>query len=978
MYINCHSYYSLHYGTLSLKELVERAVTWGIRVLALTDINAMTGVFEFVQLCQKHDIVPIVGIEFRKDNKLLYVGLAKNREGFKELNTFLSHHNLNKTALPQQAPHFEHVALIYPTNNIPLQLKEYEYIGIRPAQLNKHHVQLQRGELQKAVVLQPVTYINKQGRELHLRLRAIANNTLLSMLTPDMIGGNDEYMVEPHRIVSRFASYTEIILNTQKLIESCVFTFDFDTIKNKKNFTTSRADDRELLRKLAVDGAHYRYGRHNKEALKRVAHELTTIEDLGFESYFLIAWDIIHYSMGRGMYHVGRGSGANSIVAYCLRITDVDPIELDLYFERFLNPKRTSPPDFDIDYSWKDRDDIYDYIFRRYGREHTALLGTVTTFKRKASMRELGKVYGLPKSEIDEIAGNAYFNFKRDDVTQQIGYFAKQMEGFPNHRSIHAGGVLISEEPITYYTALDLPPKGLPTVQFDMYEAERIHLDKLDILSQRGLGHIMEAVTLVKQNQGKDVQIHSVESIKEDKKVQQQLKSGNSIGCFYIESPAMRGLLNKLHCETYTTLVAASSIIRPGVASSGMMGAYIHRFHHPDSIEYLHPVMEEQLKETFGVMVYQEDVIKVCHHFAGLDLADSDVLRRAMSGKYRSKVEFEKLVEKFFTNCKEMGHSDALTKEVWRQIESFAGYSFSKAHSASYAVESFQSLYLKSYYPKEFSIAVINNFGGFYSTWVYVHEAQKMGVTMYLPCVNNSDWLTNIHEAESYLGFIHIHDLEKKVAEKVLYEREDNGLYQDLEDLIQRTKIPLEQVLLLIRIGALRFTKKEKKELQWEAHMLLGSKEVMPEVNCLFNTKAKTFTLPKLTHTYIEDAYDEMEFLGFPLTISAFEMVEELPQNGIKAKDLLAYEGKIISVAGNFVAPKPVRTIHGDAMAFGAFLDEEGEFFDTVHFPDSLSKYPIHGRGVYLITGKVAVDFGYPSIEVSAMKKLKTIPDPRY
>lgn len=978
MYINCHSNYSLHYGTLPLKELVARAAEWGIEMLALTDINCTTGVFEFVQLCCEYGITPIVGIEYRKDNKLLYVGLAKNREGFRELNTFLTDHNLNQIPLPSVAPCFDNVAVIYPTTNIPNQLKENEYIGIRPADLTKHFLKLQRGELQKAVIMQPVTYINRKGRELHLRLRAMANNTLLSMLTTEMTGGNDEYMIEPKRIVQHFSNYPQIVQATQKLMEGCTFTLNFDTIKNKQVFTTSKRDDRELLHKLALDGVSYRYGRHNKEALRRVKHELEVIEQLGFAAYFLISNDIIRYSMSRGMYHVGRGSGANSIVAYCLRITDVDPIELDLYFERFLNPKRTSPPDFDIDYSWKDRDEVHEYIFKRYGREHTALLGTMNTFKRKAAVRELGKVYGLPKKEIDEMAENPNFNFNRDNVSREVHLFAKQIQGFPNYRSIHAGGVLISEEPITYYSALDLPPKGLPTVQWDMYEAERIRMDKLDILSQRGLGHIKDGVDLVFQNQGKKVDIHNVAAIKQDVAVKQQLKSGNSIGCFYIESPAMRGLLNKLHCETYLILVAASSIIRPGVASSGMMGEYIRRFHNPETVKYLHPVMEEQLKETFGVMVYQEDVIKVCHHFAGLDLADADVLRRAMSGKYRSKVEFEKLTERFFSNCKQKGYSDELTHEVWRQIESFAGYSFSKAHSASYAVESFQSLYLKCYYPKEFSIAVINNFGGFYSTWVYVHEAQKAGITIHLPCINHSDWLTNLHEDNSYLGFIHLQGLEKKVAERILYEREDNGAYTDLEDLVRRVKLHLEQLLILIRIGALRFTGKAKKELQWEAHMILSSKQDMPEVNCLFETKVKTFQLPKLAHTPVEDAYDEIELLGFSLTLSAFDLVQLPQKNRITAKDLLLYAGKTVSIAGNFVAPKPVRTVNGDAMAFAAFLDSNGDFFDTVHFPDSLSRYPMHGRGVYLITGKVAVDFGYPSIEVRTLKKLPAVADPRY
>jgi len=454
------------------------------------------------------------------------------------------------------------------------------------------------------------------------------------------------------------------------------------------------------------------------------------IDKLGFSSYFLITWDIIRYSMGRGFYHVGRGSGANSVVAYCLRITDVDPIELNLYFERFINPKRSSPPDFDIDFSWRERDEVQDYIFKRYGLKYTALLGTITTFQGRSTLRELGKVYGLPKNEIDMLVNEPENNLNESDLTRRIFHIGSLMENFPNNRSIHAGGILISEKPVNYYTALDMPPKGFQTTQWDMYVAESIGFEKIDILSQRGIGHIRESVEIIRKNRKLEIDIHRIQDFKTDEQVKKQLKSGETIGCFYIESPAMRGLLKKLRCDDYIALVAASSIIRPGVAKSGMMREYIRRFHDRESINYLHPVMKEQLEETFGVMVYQEDVLKVCHHFAGLDLADADVLRRAMSGKYRSRVEFQKIVEKFHENCNRKGYPAELTSEVWRQIESFAGYSFSKAHSASYAVESFQSLYLKSRFPLEFMVAVINNFGGFYQTWVYVNEARRCGATI--------------------------------------------------------------------------------------------------------------------------------------------------------------------------------------------------------------------------------------------------------
>jgi len=285
----------------------------------------------------------------------------------------------------------------------------------------------------------------------------------------------------------------------------------------------------------------------------------------------------------------------------------------------------SSPPDFDIDFSWDQRDDVTDYIFKRYGEKYTALLATYSTFKGKSIIRELGKVLGLPKNDIDIIVNDPLATERHHPFAKHIFKYGKMMEGFPNYLSIHAGGILISEEPLNYYTALQLMPKGFPIVHFDMYGAEDLGFHKYDILSQRGLGHIKDAVTLIAQNKGMAVDIHDVPRIKEDPKVKAQLKSGQCIGCFYIESPAMRGLLTKLSCDNYVHLVAASSIIRPGVAKSGMMREYIQRFHDPESFSYIHPVFEDKLKETFGVMVYQEDVMKIVHHFAGLDLDESDV-----------------------------------------------------------------------------------------------------------------------------------------------------------------------------------------------------------------------------------------------------------------------------------------------------------------------------------------------------------------
>lgn len=977
MYLNAHSYYSLRYGTLSVEDLVRESSKRDIKAIALTDINNSTGIPDFVKVCRKEGVKPIPGIDFRNGDQQLYVGIAKNNEGFRELNSFLSRHNLSGNLLPPSAPAFKNVWLIYPFGSgLPGNLKDNEFIGIPPYTARRL---ISSGlPREKMVILQNATFKDKEDYDVHCHLRVIDHNTLFSKLEPDKCAKPEDKLLHIDRLIEPFKDYTEIIHNTEKIISECSFDPDYKSHKNKKTFTGSAEDDRLLLEKLAMDGLTYRYGKENKEAEKRLRHELNIIYKLGFSSYFLITWDIIRYSMNRGFYHVGRGSGANSIVAYCLKITDVDPIELDLYFERFLNPKRTSPPDFDIDYSWKERDEVLDYIFKRYGSEYTALLGTISTFRGKSILRELGKVYGLPKAEIDALIDNPSDELNRNDITSKIFAMGLKIVDFPNSRSIHAGGILISEKPINCYTALDLPPKGYPTTQWDMYVAEDIGFEKLDILSQRGIGHIKESVEIINNNKGIRIDAHAVQDFKKDNKVKNLLRKGETNGCFYIESPAMRGLLVKLKCDNYLNLVAASSVIRPGVARSGMMREYIKRFHNPKNFDYIHPIMKEQLSETFGVMVYQEDVLKICHHFAGLDLADADVLRRAMSGKFRSKAELRKIVDRFFRNCKKRGYPDKLTKEVWRQIESFAGYSFSKAHSASYAVESFQSLYLKAYYPLEFMVAVINNFGGFYRTWVYVNEARRWGATIELPCVNKSNYNTIINGKTIYLGFVHVDNLEQKISGKIPDKRTKAGKYKGLEDFIQRIHPGVEQLTLLIRINAFRFTGKSKKELLWQAHMFYGKGVKRENSPGLFNISAKKFRLPELEQSDPENAFDEIELLGFPVTMNYFDLLKTSFRGEIKARNMKEKKGKKVRMVGHLVTIKYIKTVKNEWMHFAAFIDDAGEFFDTIHFPRSIKCYPFRGSGTYLILGKVVEEFGFPSVEVEKLAKLPVKNDPRY
>jgi len=981
MLLNVHSNYSLQYGTIPIHELVNELILNGYQAAVLTDINNTSAVLDFIHECQQKQFTGLAGAEFRNGDILLFVAIARNNEGFREINEYLTAYNQSKTAFPVLAPEWKNVYVIYPFRSSLDGLRDNEYIGLRPGQINKLYGK-PRSFIERLVILSPVTVKERSDFELHRQLVAIKHNALIEHLRQDQQAYTDETLLSVQELVTAYSAYPKIIYNTDHLISNCRFDFDFVSCKNKMTFTDHPYTDKLLLEKYAMEGWAERYGKQNKTALQRVKHELEVIDRLGFSSYFLITHDVVSYAMRRGFYHVGRGSGANSIVAYCMHITDVCPIELDLYFERFLNPKRNAPPDFDLDFSWKERDEIFDYMFKRYDPKHTALLGMMTTFQDRSIIRELGKIYGLPKRDIDLMIESPKDIRADHQIARKILQTYDRIRDFPHNRSIHAGGVLISEQPIAYYTALDLPPKGLLTTQFDMYTAAKIGFEKVDILSQRGIGHIRECVEIIRENRGKDINVHQIAKIKKDATVNQQLKSGDTIGCFYIESPAMRGVLKKLHCSDYLTLVAASSIIRPGVGSSGMMDEYIKRFHNPDKVEYLHPILKEQLHETYGVMVYQEDVLKVAHHYAGLDLADADVLRRLMSGKNRGANHLPEIQNKFFENSKLLGRPEATTAELWRQISSFAGYSFSKAHSASYAVESYQSLYLKAYFPKEFMVAVINNEGGFYQKWLYVTEARKAGAKVHLPCVNSSRVQATIYGEEIFLGLNLLQGLETSTIEQILTARTKDGHFETFEDLIERTGISLEQCLLLVRSGALRYTGQNKKSLMWLANIVFEKrsrlKKIVPGSRALLRQETKAITIPMFDCFGEEDFFDEMEFLHFSLSLSPFTMLKTTFRGEMKASDLIEHVGKTVKMVGLYVTAKPTRTRKGDAMAFGTFLDIEGCFFDTVHFPASLAKYPFQKGGLYLILGKITESFGFPSITVEKMAMLPIRPDPRF
>ncbi|MEO6348326.1 MAG: DNA polymerase III subunit alpha, partial [Aquaticitalea sp.] len=981
MYLNCHTYYSLRYGTIKPEQLLAIASKNGLQTLALTDINTTSACLDFVRLSSNYQIKPVLGVDFRNGVQQQFILIAKNNIGFQNINDYLSEFLHNpELKIPEMAPELEDVFVIYPyIHKKKYHLKENEFLGIKPRDLNHLKFSQWNSHRSKLVVLQTVSFQNKRDFNTHRLLRAIDNNTLLSKLPKSEEGLETDQMLPYQELYDQYGEFPELVENTNAVLNDCGIEFDFSqqTPNNQKSFTENETSDYKLLEKLAYDGIAYRYAEPNEVIYSRIEKELAIIKQKGFVSYFLINWKILQYARSKDYFYVGRGSGANSIVAYLLRITDVDPIELDLYFERFINVFRQNPPDFDLDFSWKDRDDITDFIFKTF--KNTALITVYNTFKFKASIRELGKVFGLPKSEMDMLTRGKYDLNQLDKLSQLVIKYSTYIQGFPNYLGIHAGGIIISEKPLHYYGATFMPPKGYATTQFDMVVAEDIGLYKFDILSQRGLGKIKEATEIVAYNYPEKpaIDIHDIKRFKEDAHIKKLLRTAKAIGCFYVESPAMRMLMRKLQVDTYLGLVAASSIIRPGVANSGMMREYILRYRYPERRKDAPQALLDIMPETFGVMVYQEDVIKVAHYFGGLTLGEADMLRRGMSGKFRSREEFNKVKQKFFDNCKEAGKPYELVEDVWRQTESFAGYAFAKGHSASYAVESYQSLFLKAYFPLEYMVATINNFGGFYSTELYVHEARMDGGIIEPPCINTSFSQTVIHGKTIYLGFMFLQSLESKVIERIVNERKKNGAFQSLDDFIERVPISIEPMSFLIKINAFRFTGIHKRELLWEAHLKISNHTVQEQAFTLFRTERIHYQTPELPSTDLENAFDEIELLGFPLC-NPFHLLQKPCENPLRARHLESLEGKIITVEGYLISTKNTITSNGKLMYFGNFLDKDGDFVDTVHFPPVATQYPFRGKGIYSITGKVMVEFDCVTIEVIAMELLSIIEDPRY
>ncbi|MBW1819095.1 MAG: DNA polymerase III subunit alpha, partial [Deltaproteobacteria bacterium] len=761
---------------------------------------------------------------------------------------------------------------------------------------------------------------------------------------------------------------------------------DFGTVMPSWNGEDGRSTA-ACLRDAVYTGAAGRYGGELAESVvERIEHELGIVSDMGFASYFLTVQNIV----GRSPRTCGRGSGAASIISYCLGITHVCPLKHNLYFERFLNPGRQDPPDLDIEVPWDERDDVLEHVLTQY-KGHAAMVSSHVFFQPRMALREVAKVFGLTDRETGAIVRRMPYHFRARAVdsdlmtylrnrpeSKHLAYpdpwpavmrLAQGIMGIPRYISVHPGGVVITPGPIDGYVPLERAPKGVPVIQWDKEGAEEAGLVKIDLLGNRSLGVIRDAAGNVRRN-GIDFDESAWEP-EDDFATQETLANGHTMGCFYIESPAMRLLQKKAGVGDFEHLVIHSSIIRP--AANTFIQEYLRRLHGGDW-DPIHPLLSDVLDETFGIMVYQEDVSQAAVSIAGFSHAEADGLRKIMSKKDREH-ELGDYFERFHSGAKLRGVSEEKIADIWRMMMSFSGYSFCKPHSASYARVSFQAAYLKVHFPAEFMAAVISNQGGFYSTFAYVSESRRMGLTIDPPDINRSDIAWKGCVTAVRVGLLSVKGLSVKGRERIISRRRQKP-FRSLPDFLQRVRPGETEARALINCGSMDSFcgSGNRAVLMWELAQWLKDRSEKPQTGMLFKAAGNDLPPPILPpQDERERLRREYSVLGFlcdrhPMAFYRASLKRIHP---VEAVRLRQFVGKHICFAGWLITGKKVQTKHGDTMEFLTFEDEGG-IVETTFFPEVYRHFchMVDRNRPYILYGKVEEDWGVVTLTVDRVEAL--------
>ncbi|MDJ0840015.1 MAG: DNA polymerase III subunit alpha [Acidobacteriota bacterium] len=974
-HLHIHSYFSMMWGTAPIDVLAKHLAEQGQPVFPLTDRNGMYGMVHQLRACEEYGLRPIIGCELVTPGHRALC-LVKTRTGYRNLNRMLTDHYHNPDWSLDEALLESHQGLVIITQNEELlQLLHPDadiYIDLFPGAAARADA-LHRKYGAPQVVTSHAYTISERAHRLHLLMRAIGTNSKLSRLPPGSFEPPESCLYDNDFMSQRFAAYPKALNATREIAEACSFAPGI----GEPIFPPSEySESYKTLRDKTYAGLHRRYGRITDTIRERADYELDMIRRKGFSNCFLVIEDVVT----RFSLTCGRGSAASSIVSYALGITHVEPIEHNLFFERFLNPGRVDPPDIDVDFAWDERDHVRDYLWQKYGRSHIAMVCNQNRFRPRSAIREIAKVYGLGEKEMTEMKRALYKARKGGDPPRlaepwpEILKLAKRIEDYPRQISVHCGGVVITPDDIANHCPLRPMPIGYDVIPWEKDGAEDYGFVKLDFLGNRSLAVIRDTLASVRENYGVGITYESFNPLG-DPQAKMLIQKGQTMGCFYVESPATRQLLEKTRMGDFETLVAISSIIRPAANKISSEWVKRHRWMskpaRKPNWKVIHPKLEEVLVETHGLMVYQEDVTRTAMAVAGFDAVMGDKLRKILSKKDKQKLS--DIQARFVEGCRKNGLNNDQISEIWTMMQSFAGYSFCKPHSASYALVSFKSAFLKAHYPAEFMASVISNQGGFYSTYAYLSHARRLGLEVLGPDINDSRIVYHGRDGTIRIGFMQIKGLRRESMRLIMEARED-GPFRDLEDFLHRVPISLEEAKRLILAGCFDALESEtnRPTLNWRALYWYALHQNQAED--LFPDYIRREDLPTMEpYSRSTRLLLEQKLFGFWVTEHPLTRYSETLKNTrrIHAVDLPRFRNRTVCLAGWLITGKTVTTHKGEPMSFLTFEDETG-VFETVLFPDVYRKraHLVDYARPFLVRGEIVSDMGSLSLTIHDLERL--------
>ena len=1014
MQLFVHTNYSFFESNLSIEVLLENLSKIGQKYCIITDKNNIYGMWELINLAKQKNIFPIIGVHiapkltqkiynikqniYSNGGFLLFlksidgyhsfnsiISSATNRKSFSEVYDTISklsskneldnlifisltanvYNILKFLHIPEKNLYFGLIEDIFTKKPFlsPLLIKFFEELNIvNPIFLSKIFFDSQT-EDQFIDLLYTLRFnrIVKRKNQIFYKRRSVFESfsSILKFyyLSEDLSFLKDK--MNPYNILSKSAKS----LITNSIENAKNFYSLFSEIKPKPAVFPSfyeNADDK--LKQICLLKLSGKNLKNNPNYISRLNYELSIISKKDFSSYFLFVYELLNYAKKNKIEYIGRGSCASSLVSYLLDITEVDPILLNLYFERFLNPERKSYPDIDIDFSWKERDKLFLYLFNRY-HANCCMVSTTIRMNLKAAFRNSAKFFGMDSKSITKYSKliPSFFYIKDTDkiknllrdigVEKNIIDMTIKLLGLPYAKGVHPGGIILSSPDIFSSTPYLYATKGVPISHFDLNYIEDAGLIKIDILSQRALQVLQDSIENIQKLYDKNFTL-DFDKANIDKKTWEKIRNGDCRGCFYIESAAMVNLLRDLDVKNFLELVAASSVIRPGVSDSGMKDEYIQRKTKAKKIEYEIPILKDILSETYGIMIYQEDVLKVASFVGKLSLSEADLLRKAMSGKSRSKSEIKRLKEKFIKGGLSQNYSITNLEKIWYQIESFAGYAFCKAHSASYAILSVKLAYIRTHFAPIFYAALLNNFGGYYPSIAYNILAIMENIKVDICKIKNANKNTIFDGEKIVIGLCNFFFLAENEKETLILLREYFKKEKEyiLAKFIFLSNFEKQKVLKLIQVGYFSDFYQSSSFAKIICENIFLEKE--KSLNN-FILKEKDFENLKIyfTENKFNLYYYRYKFLGLFINITPFNILQKMIENNIltdfeieefseytKVKNRNQPEDKNLKVLGWLIIYRSAATKDSKLMGFATFFDGKN-FLETVIFPNKYGCY---------------------------------------